>query len=66
VTAKLNLADNRPRHPPSPEFLAFVDALADLAADRYLAGYVPKDPGAFGRQSKYGHEHEQEERPSDE
>lgn len=38
MIAKLTSLKEPPGRPRSPELLAFVDALADLAADLYLAG----------------------------
>jgi len=66
VIAKLTLVEEAaPAAPatPDPELLAFVDALADLAADLYLAGrlLVPADiPDTSGGQIGYDAEHDED------
>ncbi len=80
MNAKLTLAE-QVQQAPSPELLAFVDALAEFAADLYLAGLLPAGeppqmaavPGAantdlLADKMAYGQRHEDAEacRPPDE
>jgi hypothetical protein len=80
VNAKLTLAE-KAQQAPSPELLAFVDALAEFAADLYLAGLlsageppqtaavpVAANEDLLADKMAYGqhHEHAQACRPPDE
>jgi hypothetical protein len=47
----------KPEAPDSPEVLAFIDDIAHLFADLYLAGLLPPMPEPSGGQIEYHAEH---------